>query len=67
MEFHTLKNKEVLDCIEYIDNENILEIHYIQEPTYNLKNLMMAVMLLLDMPQDWKRVIVETYYTSAFI
>ena len=67
MEYSHLKNKDVHALLDGIEVEDILEIHDIREPSYCLRNLMMAVMLLLELPQDWATVKRITYMASTFI
>ena len=61
MEYHQLKNQDVLALLDGIEEYDILEIHDIREPSYCLRNLMMSVMLLMEMPQDWETVGRITY------
>ena len=67
MEYHELKNKELLDEISSLIDDDILEIHEKTKATYQLKNLMLSIMLLIDFPQDWDCVLWETYNSGAFL
>ena len=60
-QFYELKNKECLDILELVDLDDITEIHQTYKPSYQLLNLMISVNLLLDLPQKWEHVCVETY------
>ena len=50
MEYHHLKNEEAHHFLDGIGVEDIMEIHEEKEPSYNLRNLMLGMMCILDLP-----------------
>jgi len=53
MDYSQLKNREATDLLTGIDLEELYKIHETSRPSFQFKNLMMAIMVLLDFQQDW--------------
>ena len=56
MDYSSLKNKEAQDILIDLDEYYLYDIHEKINPSQKLKNLMFAVMVLIDFKEDWLRV-----------
>jgi len=62
MDFHELKNKELLEIIKNLHTDHIqkiLEDSDVKNPENHLKKLLLSVMILIDLEPDWDGVLVE--------
>ena len=62
MDFHELKNKELLEIIKNLHTDHIqkiLEDSNVKNPENHLKKLLLSVMILIDLEPDWDGILAE--------